>query len=88
MFWRNVPPPSSGSKTKPTRKPAGAGGELNLSLDPEDEAVYSSEISGCLTNQKTVLFSHRRQNFKSNKLICPALYSTFFSLFSLFLKTK
>jgi hypothetical protein len=30
MFWRNISPPSSGSKSKPSKKPAEAGSKLSV----------------------------------------------------------
>jgi hypothetical protein len=35
-FWRNVSPPSSGLKSKPSRKLADTGRKLSLLLNPED----------------------------------------------------
>jgi hypothetical protein len=36
MFWRNISPPSSGSKCKPSKKPAAVGFSLALFFYPED----------------------------------------------------
>jgi hypothetical protein len=35
-FSRNIPPPPSTSKSKPSKKPTNAGSRLNLFFDPEE----------------------------------------------------
>jgi hypothetical protein len=37
-FWRNIPPPSSGSKREPRKEPADAHGKLNFNLRLRPEA--------------------------------------------------
>jgi hypothetical protein len=48
-FWRSIPPPSSGWKSKPSKKPKEAGGKLNsdfllgLLVHPEDGGGVTPE---------------------------------------------
>jgi hypothetical protein len=75
MFQRNISPTSSGSKGKPSNKPAEAGSKLS-SLDllsffynPEDGSDMFLQNIGlwCYNPQYRTLHSHQRENFTSNK---------------------
>jgi hypothetical protein len=61
-FWRNIPPPFSGFKSKPRKKPAACHLLLlvSCSLTPKMEVIFSlkcwavSELHG-ITTQKTIV---------------------------------